>query len=183
MKYTLIRSQRKTISIRIMPDTTLEVRAPSRVPRREIDRILKEKESWIQQKLAKLPETSQVQRLTQKELRDLAEEAAVYFQEQTAYYAPIIGVNYGRITIRCQKSRWGSCSSRGNLNYNCLLMLCPPEVREYIVVHELCHRLELNHSSAFWEKIGIIKPDYKNQERWLKQHGQAVMARRPQEEI
>ena len=88
-----------------------------------------------------------------------------------------MGVTYGRITIRNQVSRWGSCSSVGNLNFNCLLMLAPPEVRDYVVVHELCHRKEMNHSPAFWAEVEKMIPDYKAHKKWLKDNGTALISR------
>ncbi len=91
-------------------------------------------------------------------------------------YAKIMGVDYGRITIRHQKTRWGSCSSKGNLNFNCYLMLAPQEVLEYVVVHELAHRREMNHSKAFWKIVEQYKPNYKWSKRWLKEEGVKLLA-------
>ena len=88
-----------------------------------------------------------------------------------------MGVTYGRITIRNQKTRWGSCSSKGNLNFNCLLMLTPPEVIDYVVVHELCHRKEMNHSKAFWDEVAHVLPDYEKARLWLKTEGDMIMRR------
>ena len=84
------------------------------------------------------------------------------------------------ITIRNQKTRWGSCSSKGNLNFNCLLMLTPPEVIDYVVVHELCHRKEMNHSGAFWAEVEKVLPDYKEQVKWLKENGGQIIGRMKQ---
>jgi predicted metal-dependent hydrolase len=86
-----------------------------------------------------------------------------------------VGVDYRRITIRSQKTRWGSCSSSGNLNFNCLLLLAPPEVLDYVVVHELCHRKEMNHSPRFWAEVGRVLPDYKKRNKWLKENGSRLM--------
>ena len=97
-----------------------------------------------------------------------------------AYYAPIVGVSYGRITIRSQRSRWGSCSSNGNLNFNCLLMLVPPGVLDSVVVHELCHRKEMNHSPRFYAEVLRVLPDYRERDRWLKENGAMLMARLPE---
>ena len=81
--------------------------------------------------------------------------------ERVRYYAPKVGVDYCSITIRCQKFRWGSCSGRGNLSFNCLLMLTPPEVIDSVVVHELCHRKEMNHSAAFYAHVLRVFPEYR----------------------
>lgn len=88
-----------------------------------------------------------------------------------ALYAEKLGVTYGRITIRCQKSRWGSCSSRGDLSFNCTLMKCPPEALDSVVAHELCHRKEMNHSARFYAEVLRVFPDYPKWHRWLKETG------------
>ena len=86
-------------------------------------------------------------------------------------------MTYGRITIRAQHTRWGSCSSKGNLNFNCLLMLAPPEVLESVVVHELCHRIEMNHGPRLYAAVYRVFPEYDKCNRWLKAHGAALQAR------
>ena len=94
--------------------------------------------------------------------------------------APLAGVSFGRITIRAQKSRWGSCSAQGNLNFNCLLMLAPPEVLDSVVAHELCHLKQMNHSFKFWAEVEKIVPDYRSAKQWLKNCGPALIRRLPQ---
>ena len=111
-------------------------------------------------------------------IQDLREQARKVIPERVAYYAKIIGVDYGRITIRQQKTRWGSCSSKGNLNFNCLLMLMPPGILDYVVVHELCHRKEMNHSPGFWKEVEKILPDYKESRKWLKTKGSRYITNR-----
>ena len=103
--------------------------------------------------------------------------AAEYIPRRVAYFQPFTGGTYTRITIRGQHTRWGSCSSRGTLSFNWRLMLAPPRVLDYVVVHELCHRKELNHSPRFWAEVARVLPDYKRQERWLKENGKRLMAR------
>ena len=137
----IIRSNRKTISIQVDRDTNVVVRAPYRVSEREIRRFLAEKEAWIRKQQEKIRAQEKalegIEPLTREEIEKLAEQAMQVIPERVAYYAKKIGVTYGRITIRNQKTRWGSCSSKGNLNFNCLLMLTPPEVIDSVIVHEL----------------------------------------------
>lgn len=89
-------------------------------------------------------------------------------------HAPALGVQPGRIAIREQRSRWGSCSDRGNLNFNWKLMLAPPEALEYVVIHELCHLIEFNHSAKFWRLVGSRMPEYELPKKWLKQNGEKL---------
>lgn len=105
------------------------------------------------------------------QIADLTSTAKMYFPEKVAYYSKIMNVNYGRITIRHQKTRWGSCSKKGNLNFNCLLMLAPEYVRDYVVVHELAHRKEMNHSQNFWSIVEEVIPNYRTSKKWLKKNG------------
>lgn len=181
MEVTVIRSNRKTLSIQVNPDLTVTVRAPQYASRKDINRILKEKENWIfkcvEQIKKEQNELQQIGCLTEKEIHKLADKALKYIPERVKYYAEIIGVSYGKITIRHQKTRWGSCSSKGNLNFNCLLMLAPKEVIDYVVVHELCHRKEMNHSKAFWREVEHILPNYRESACWLKKEGRVIMRR------
>ena len=82
-----------------------------------------------------------------------------------------MGVSYGSITVREQKTRWGSCSAKGNLNFNWKLVLMPEEILDYVVVHELAHRLQMNHSTEFWDEVEKILPDYRKRRQWLKENG------------
>ena len=175
MDYTLIRSCRKTISIQLSPTGEVVVRAPNRMPKRDIERFLESKRGWIEEHRSKLPAVPP--KLTDTELRELARHAKEVLPEIAAYYAPLVGVDYGRITIRAQRTRWGSCSAQGNLNFNCLLMLTPDNVMEYVVVHELCHRKEMNHSARFWSEVEKILPDYRRSRQWLKDNGGGLIGR------
>lgn len=102
------------------------------------------------------------------------EEAKRVFAERTAFWAARIGVSYGRITIRDQRSLWGSCTREGNLNYNWRLITAPPEILDYVVIHELCHRLEMSHSPAFWGHVARFCPDHKAHRKWLRLNGRAL---------
>ena len=180
MHYQLIRSRRKTVALEIRPDGTLLVRAPYRMTARDIETFLGQHQSWIEKHQKKvLKARSQVKVLSSEELRALARQAARVIPERVAHFAPKVGVTYGRITIRAQRTRWGSCSSKGNLNFNCLLMLAPPEVLDSVVVHELCHRKEMNHSPRFYAEVYRVFPEYDRWHKWLKDNGAALQARLP----
>lgn len=177
ISYRLIRSSRKTIAIQITPAGEVVVRCPRFMSGWAVRSFVRSREDWIRKQLEKQSPAREVPQLTEKEHKALAKEAAAWFAAKTAELAPVVGVSYGRITIRTQRTRWGSCSGKGNLNFNCLLMLAPEKVREYVVVHELCHRKEMNHSKAFWAQVERVMPDYKIHKKWLKDNGPALMAR------
>ena len=178
----IIHSARKTIAIEIKPDAIL-VRVPNGTSQREIDSVLQEKRSWIEKHLAKIQGhnavLARVTPFTMEEIRRLADWALTVIPERVRFYAPIVDVTYGRITIRNQRSRWGSCSSKGNLNFNCLLMLFPEEVRDYVVVHELCHRKHMNRSAEFYKEIERVLPEYRKSQKWLKEYGGLYLRRLP----
>ena len=176
LRYKLIRSKRKTLGMEIK-DGELVVRAPYLAPRFVIDRFVNENRAWAEKALAKAAAARTADKLSEAELKMLYKRAKAYIPTRVSYYAPRIGVTVNRIAIRCQKTKWGSCSVKGNLNFNCLLMLMPPEVIDSVVVHELCHRRHMDHSAAFYAEIDRVFPDYKKWNRYLKEHGPEVMAR------
>ena len=175
--YELIPSDRRTVAIQITRAGEVLVRCPKRMPRKQAEAFLLEKRDWIESHLEKLRSVPPQVKLSTEELEALAKQALTDLPERVRRFAPKVGVNYGRITIRNQKTRWGSCSSQGNLNFNCLLMLAPPEVRDYVVVHELCHRREMNHSAAFWVEVEKVLPDWQQRRQWLKDNGGALISR------
>ena len=177
MNYTIVRSSRKTVAIQITPEGQVILRCPNRMPQQEVLRFAESKRDWIKKHLAALSVQPPLPPFTEAELHALAAQIKPCIAEQTAYYAGLLGVTHGRITIRAQRSRWGSCSSKGNLNFNCLLALVPDDVLNYVIVHELCHLLEMNHSPAFWANVALLLPDYKKQRQWLKDNGGALIRR------
>ncbi len=182
LHYKIIYSKRKTIAIELNMDGIL-VRAPKGMPCREIEAFLKEKESWIEKHLKKIEEKKErisgLQPFSMEEIDVLADKALLVIPEKVKRYATLVGVDYGRITIRSQRTRWGSCSSKGNLNFNCLLMLFPDEVVDYVVVHELCHRKHMNHSAAFYAEVERVFPEYRRCQKWLKENGGLYLSRLP----
>ena len=109
--------------------------------------------------------------LSDEQIKALAKQAKKVIPDRVAYYARLVGVTYGRISIRNQKTRWGSCSAQGNLNFNCILMRAPIEVLDSVIVHELCHRKHMNHSAAFYAEVRRVYPEYDKWHKWLKKNG------------
>ena len=148
---------------------------------RRIREIIEERKEWIEKAQNKL--ASRAERLnsltpiTKDEIDSLKAAAKPIIEEKVRHFADKIGVEYGKITIRNQRTRYGSCSAKGNLNFNCLIMLMPEEIIDYVIVHELCHIKEMNHSRRFWKEVEDILPDYKERRKWLKQNGNILIER------
>lgn len=178
--YKIIRSNRRTIGLEIKNGEAI-VRAPYSISDNKIKAFVDEHKDWLIKHLEKAKEremqAESIPKMTMEEIRELADKALKVIPDRVRHFAPLVGVTYGRITIRNQKSRWGGCSSKGNLNFNCLLMLTPPEVIDSVVVHELCHLKQLNHSERFYKEILRVYPNYYECDKWLKQHGGAIMNR------
>ena len=177
--YTLRKSDRKTIAIHITPAGEVEVRCPRRCGKREVDAFVRSKQDWIHKHLQAMAQRPVFPPFSASELQTLANQAVAVLPGKVRQFACQIGVSYGRITIRSQKTRWGSCTAQGNLNFNCLLMLCPEDVRDYVVIHELCHRKHLNHSPEFWSEVERYCPDYRIHKKWLKENGSTLISRLP----
>ena len=180
IQYRVIRSGRRTLALEIR-DGELLVRAPYGAPDSEIERMIREKRGWIESHLAKSRERQAsaegIRPMTAEELDALGQRALEYIPGRAAYYAELLGVRYNRITIRYQRTRWGSCSSQGNLNFNAMLMLTPPEAIDSVVVHELCHLKEMNHSERFYREVYSVFPEYDKWKAWLKEHQTEILAR------
>ncbi len=174
----VVRSRRTTCAIGVDRDGSVVFRGPYGITDAQIRRMLEGRRDWITQKVnAAKKAAAAAPKLEQSEVDALARQAAKVLPAKAAAFARRLGVTLGRITIRCQKSRWGSCSAQGNLNFNCLLMLCPEEIQDYVAAHEVCHRLEMNHSPRFWALVESLIPDYRRRVKWLKENGGAVMRR------
>ena len=182
-EYQVIRSARKTMTLEVRRDGNVIVRAPLRTGLPRIKRFVNQKQEWVLGCLERTKEYREQKPLS----ADLSESKRnVYIRKaketitkRASYFARLMGVSYRNITIREQKTRWGSCSSEKNLNFNWKLILAPPEVLDYVVVHELCHRLEMNHSPRFWAQVERVLPDYKVSRKWLREHGNELMDLNP----
>lgn len=177
----IIRSRRKTLSITVRDGNVILARAPYGLSRKEISGFVEAKQSWIRKQMARLEdERERVEEegaFSGRELKEMARQLADVLPETVNHYAKVLGVTYGKISVRNQRTLWGSCTGKGNLSFNCLLALAPREVMDYVVVHELCHRLEMNHSARFWKLVERILPDYRVRRRWLREEGAILMKR------
>lgn len=184
--YTLIKSsRRRSISIQIGTAGQMTVRCPYFATQKMVERFLYEKQAWIYKHytdMIKKTEETDADDL-QSPIRANEDPALVnkhkkyarkIFEARVAYFHQFTGGNFTSITIRDQKTRWGSCSGRGTLSFNWRLILAPPEILDYVVVHELCHLTHMNHSREFWALVGSVIPDYKVRRKWLKENGHTL---------
>ena len=176
--YELRRSARKTLSLEIREDGSLLVRAPKSCEKSRIEAFIREKEDWIREKSEaqkrRERKAEEGPKLTDAQRQLYRERSREVFEQKTAYYARIMGVSYERIAIRDQKTRWGSCSAKKNLNFNWRLILAPAGVLDYVVVHELAHLREMNHSARFWAVVEETMPDYRKYRSWLRENGRIL---------
>ena len=168
----VIRSDRRTLSLQFKEDGSLIIRIPRRMPVEAAMRFAKEHEAWLASRYKRIRENQESRiEYSEEDKKEYKKKLRPVLEHRVAFYAELMGVDYNRITVRDQKTRWGSCSARGNLNFNWKLILMPPEILDYVVVHELAHRLEMNHSARFWAQVERVLPDYRDRRRWLKEHG------------
>lgn len=171
MKYEILRSARRSVAISIK-DGRVILRAPFILSDKDAERIINSHKDWINSKLSEYEKRkSEEPELTDREIMMLKKNAKAYFKEKTEQYSKIMNLEYGRITITSAKTRFGSCSSKGNISFSYKLMLYPEPLREYVVVHELAHLLEMNHSRRFYQIVEKYIPDYKERRRALKNGG------------
>ena len=178
----VVYSKRRTIGLEIKADGHVYARAPRQLTNGELVDFIRERQDWIVQKWFYITERRrQEEARPKRDYEENPELESIYrkkarqrLEDRCAYYAGRMGVSYNRIAIRAAKTRWGSCSAQGNLNFHWKLVLMPPEVLDYVVVHELAHRKEMNHSQRFWEEVEKILPDYRRRRKWLKEFGTQV---------
>ena len=175
----IIRSSRRTIAIQLTPEGQVIVRCPHRTSQAAIRALLQERAGWIQSHLEQIRSQPVLPAFSQAELAALTEQARQELPGRVAFWAEQVGVTWNRITVRHQHTLWGSCTAGGNLSFNCLLMCVPEPVRDYVVVHELCHRKQMNHSPAFWAEVGRVLPDYETRRGWLRENGGSLIRRLP----
>lgn len=170
----VIRSERKTVGLEVRENGKALARIPKRLSDRELGRFLEEHRKWVFDKARLVREKKErrktvdappMQEMTAAETERMKER----FAHRVWHYSRLMGVTFGRITVRNQKTRWGSCSAKGNLNFNYLLYFLSEELLDYVVVHELAHRKYMNHSKEFWAEVERYCPDYKVYRKKLKE--------------
>lgn len=180
MTLEIIRSSRRTLCLEVRSANHLIVRAPYGISEARIRAFVEQEQSWIIEKQASYraleAQWQDLPPYNEETVSQLKYLAKYDLTQRCERYAKALGLTYQRLQYRLQRSKWGSCSSKGTLSFNALLMLAPEYVRDYVVVHELCHLKELNHSSAFWTLVSQAMPDYEKSRQWLRREGRALMA-------
>lgn len=170
MEYTVLRSKRKTVSLEVRPDLTVLVRAPKLMSKKQIDAFVQRHEVWLNRTLERTARRAEWEKTLdsperEKELRRKAKE---YLPGKTEEWAKIMGVSPTGITVTGAKTRFGSCSPKNRICYSWRLMAYPPEAIEYVIVHELAHILQKNHSPRFYAVVEWYLPDWKARRNLLK---------------
>ena len=167
---TVVRSDRKTLGLKINRDGRLIVQAPKRLPAAEIAAAIEKHRAWIEKHQAAQKERSAAHPLpTEAQTAALKEKARAVLPQKLDRYAALMGVTPTRLTITTAKTRFGSCSGKNAISFSCYLMQYPEEAIDYVVVHELAHIRHHDHSPAFWAEVARWLPDYKERRALLKQ--------------
>lgn len=170
MDYRLIRSRRRTLALEVTPEGEVLVRAPQRMPMEEITRFFEAKQAWLARSLRRVEERRLAHpEPTAEERQELLRRARVLLPPLVAHYAEQMQVQPAGITITGARKRFGSCSAKNRLCFSLYLMQWEREAIEYVVVHELAHIRQKNHSPAFYAEVERILPDYRQREKLLKE--------------
>lgn len=184
VKYELIRSRRKTVGFEVKPGGKIFIKIPNRMSLSLLPPMIEEKKQWLFEAYQNQKDKEDLSLARQLEKSDprlsylekkYRQAAKQYIYERVEYYLPLIGGHYSSIRIGDQKTRWGSCSSNKTLSFSWRLMLAPPRVLDYVVIHELCHLTHMDHSKDFWALVASVDPDYKEHRQWLKENGDKLL--------
>lgn len=172
LEYELIRSRRKTLVLYVRPDGRIEVRAPLSTSAAYIERFVKQKQEWIlntRSRLAERQAAKKTIRLTASEEAQYKKHAKALFQQKCRYFSEQMELRPASVKVNSAKTRWGSCNRKGNINFTYRLLFAPEELIDYVVVHELAHLKEMNHSADFWAVVEQAMPDYRVRRKKLKE--------------
>jgi hypothetical protein len=165
VNYLVKKSDRaKRLRLAIYCDGSFVVTVPSNFELNNVEGYILQKAQWILEKLQIMKKRGNSKIFTkrsEREYQKLKSEALIFAQKKVEKFNKVYGFKFNEITIKNQKTRWGSCSRKGNLNYNYKIALLPERLADYIIVHELCHLKEFNHGKKFWNQVEKALPDYK----------------------
>ena len=152
----------------------LVVVVPRRWSQEQVQHLLRLKRHWIGKHLRQLDQEKRLVAGKIVNKRLTTKDARLIYELEASYWATIIGVGYNKIILRNQKTKWGSCSHNGTLSFNLNLAYAPEKVREYVVIHELVHRLVPNHSAKFWKLVEKYSAEYNESRLWLRKNGRIL---------
>jgi len=171
VEYTLKKSRRaKRLRIAVYCDASVVVTTPFRIKENIIEEFIISKSKWLFEKLDvfKKIESKLSLKFSKKDYDKNKQEACDFITKRVEKYSKIYKLKFNKIVIKNQKTKWGSCSKKKNLNFNYKLLFLPKKLADYIIVHELCHLQEMNHSYKFWKLVGKAFPSYKEVRKELK---------------
>ncbi|MFC1755907.1 M48 family metallopeptidase [Patescibacteria group bacterium] len=176
MKYEnveVIRSKRKSISIRVTDEGVVVIRAPKKVSEQSINKFIRKSEKWIDKKLVDMNlQNSKLDdyQFTKKQINSFKKRAKVTIKDRLDELSIEVGIKYNTFRLSGAKKRWGSCSNKRTVSINWRLILAPPEIIDYVIIHELIHLKHMNHSKRFWKEVQKHIPDYKEKRKWLNEN-------------
>ena len=175
IRVSVIRSARKSLGLEVRDANTVLARIPARVSDRELKAFVEAHRDWILEKTAVMAEREANRKTTPApppELLSKSDRMKIQLKigKRVRHYCEIMGVTVGYVTVKNQKTRWGSCSAKGNVNFNYQLAFLPEELLDYVVIHELAHRRHMDHSEAFWAEVEKYCPDYLERRKQLKEY-------------
>ena len=175
IRVPVIRSARKSLGLEVRDANTVLARIPARVSDRELKAFVENHRSWILEKTAVMAEREENRKSTPAPPPELLSKTdwmkiQLKIGKRVRHYCEIMGVTVGYVTVKNQKTRWGSCSAKGNVNFNYQLAFLPEELLDYVVIHELAHRRHMDHSEAFWAEVEKYCPDYLERRKQLKEY-------------
>ena len=175
IRISVIRSARKSLGLEVRDANTVLARIPTRVSDRELKAFVENHRSWILEKTAVMAEREENRKSTPAPPPELLSKTdwmkiQLNIGKRVRHYCETMGVTVGYVTVKNQKTRWGSCSAKGNVNFNYQLAFLPDELLDYVVIHELAHRRHMNHSRAFWAEVEKYCPDYRERRERLKEY-------------
>lgn len=175
IRISVIRSARKSLGLEVRDANTVLARIPTRVSDRELKAFVENHRSWILEKTAVMAEREENRKSTPAPLPELLSKTdwmkiQLKIGKRVRHYCETMGVTVGYVTVKSQKTRWGSCSAKGNVNFNYQLAFLPDELLDYVVIHELAHRRHMDHSMAFWAEVEKYCPDYRERRERLKEY-------------